>query len=118
MSFQNGISNLQQLFTQIAPSGTAAASAVNRAAQVQTGAPSSALLNAASPGQGLDQASLSSTGGLVAQASQAPDVRMEKIAPLQQAIAAGTYSVSSADVAEKIMGSLLGRGLPPSSSNG
>ncbi|MHB1699685.1 MAG: flagellar biosynthesis anti-sigma factor FlgM [Acidobacteriaceae bacterium] len=118
MSFQNGISNLQQLFTQVAPSGTAGASAANRAAQAQAGAAAPALLHATAAGQGVDQASLSSTGGLAAQASQTPDVRMERIAPLQQAIAAGTYNVSSADVAEKMMGSLLGRGLPPSTSNG
>jgi negative regulator of flagellin synthesis FlgM len=54
-----------------------------------------------------DQARLSSTGGLVAQALGDSDVRMEKVAALQHAIASGSYSVSSSDVADKMIHSLL-----------
>jgi negative regulator of flagellin synthesis FlgM len=54
-----------------------------------------------------DQANLSSTGGLVAQALESSDIRSAKVASLQQTIAAGTYSVSSSDVADKIIQSLL-----------
>ncbi len=58
-----------------------------------------------------DQATLSSTSSLISQAvgSSGPesDVRTEKIAALQQAIASGTYNVSASDVADKIIGSLL-----------
>jgi flagellar biosynthesis anti-sigma factor FlgM len=39
---------------------------------------------------------------------EGPDIRSEKVASLQQAIAAGNYSVSSSDVADKIIESLLG----------
>lgn len=35
------------------------------------------------------------------------DVRSDKVAALQQAIAAGTYSVSSSDVADKLMNSMF-----------
>jgi negative regulator of flagellin synthesis FlgM len=54
-----------------------------------------------------DQANLSSTGGLVAQALETSDARLAKVASLQQAIASGNYSVSSSDVADKIIQSLL-----------
>jgi negative regulator of flagellin synthesis FlgM len=53
------------------------------------------------------QTSLSSTSTYLAAALATSDVRMEKVASLQQAIAAGTYNVSSADVAEKIITSQL-----------
>jgi negative regulator of flagellin synthesis FlgM len=55
----------------------------------------------------VDQTNLSSTGGLVAQALESSDTRSAKVASLQQAIAAGSYSVSSSDVADKIIQSLL-----------
>jgi negative regulator of flagellin synthesis FlgM len=55
-----------------------------------------------------DLTDLSSTGGLVAQALSGSDVRADKVAALQQAIGDGSYSVSSSDVADKIVQSLLG----------
>jgi negative regulator of flagellin synthesis FlgM len=54
-----------------------------------------------------DQADVSSAGGLVAQALEGSDIRSAKVASLQQAIAAGSYSVSSSDVADKIIQSCL-----------
>ena len=54
-----------------------------------------------------DQTSLSAASTLLVQALQTPDVRTEKVAALQAAIVAGTYNVSSADVAAKLVGSLL-----------
>lgn len=54
-----------------------------------------------------DQTNLSSTAGLVAQVLESSDIRSAKVASLQQAIAAGTYNVSSSDVADKIIQSLL-----------
>jgi len=55
-----------------------------------------------------DQAKLSPTGELIAQALGGSDVRSEKVEALRQSIAAGTYNVSSSDVADKMMQSLLG----------
>ena len=55
-----------------------------------------------------DSTSISSTSTLLSQAlSGSDDVRTGKVAALQQSIAAGTYNVSSADVASKIVDALL-----------
>ena len=54
-----------------------------------------------------DQASLSAASTLLVQALRTPDVRTEKVATLQATIAAGTYNVSSADVAAKLVETLL-----------
>jgi negative regulator of flagellin synthesis FlgM len=55
----------------------------------------------------LDEASVSSAANMVAQALSGSDVRTEKVAALQQSIAAGTYNVPSADVAAKVFSALL-----------
>jgi negative regulator of flagellin synthesis FlgM len=52
-------------------------------------------------------ASLSSTGGVLASGLLGSDVRTDRVASLQQAIAAGTYHVSASDVAGKLMSALL-----------
>ena len=54
-----------------------------------------------------DQANVSVAGGLAAQGTSTGDVRLDKVAALQQQIAAGTYRVSAGDVADKIVESLL-----------
>jgi negative regulator of flagellin synthesis FlgM len=54
-----------------------------------------------------DETALSSTGGLVLQSLGDSDTRTAKVSSLQEAIAAGRYTVSSSDVAGKIMQSLL-----------
>jgi negative regulator of flagellin synthesis FlgM len=49
-----------------------------------------------------------SSAALGASASAAlPEVRTEKVAGIQQALASGTYEVSSLDVADKLIGHLL-----------
>ncbi len=55
-----------------------------------------------------DATRLSTASAAVAQAAAGPDVRTEKVAALQAAIAKGTYIVSAGDVADKLIGSLLG----------
>jgi negative regulator of flagellin synthesis FlgM len=96
MSYASGVGNLQQAINPVTPSE--AKPAVQ--ASVINEQPVAAVEHA-------DQANLSSTGGLVAQALESPDVRTTKVASLQQAIAAGSYNVSSSDVADKIIQSLL-----------
>ncbi len=100
MSYANGIGSPQQVAT------------VNPATETQELQPavSAGGANENTPGssvQHADQTSLSAAGGLVAQALEGSDTRSAKVASLQQAIAAGTYNVSSSDVADKIIQSLL-----------
>jgi negative regulator of flagellin synthesis FlgM len=102
MSFSNGIGSLQQTTNPIAPT--------ERKPAIQTSV-SESVANQnevqISNVEHADQTNLSSTAGIVAQVLESSDVRSAKVASLQQAIAAGTYSVSSSDVADKIIRSLL-----------
>jgi flagellar biosynthesis anti-sigma factor FlgM len=50
---------------------------------------------------------LSSMAGVLAQSLSGPDERAGKVEALQAAIAVGTYNVSAADVADKLIQSLL-----------
>jgi negative regulator of flagellin synthesis FlgM len=103
MSYGSGINGLQQTINSIAPSEAKPATPVSAPDSVSKASEGSSA-NVAQ----VDQANLSSTGGLVAQALEGSDTRSAKVASLQQAIAAGTYSVSSSDVADKLIQSLLG----------
>jgi negative regulator of flagellin synthesis FlgM len=65
----------------------------------------------ADPGAGnsADQATLSSAASAAAQAAPDSDVRMEKVAEVQKALADGTYNVASSDVANRMIDSMLGK---------
>jgi negative regulator of flagellin synthesis FlgM len=103
MSYASGINSLQQ------PINSITSSEAKPATQVTVPDTRSSASEGSTAGVAqVDQANLSSTGGLVAQALEGSDTRSAKVASLQQAIAAGTYSVSSSDVADKIIQSLLG----------
>jgi negative regulator of flagellin synthesis FlgM len=55
-----------------------------------------------------DRATVSSAGSEVSQAAHQDGVRMEKLASIQAAIAAGNYDVPAAAVATKVIDALLG----------
>jgi negative regulator of flagellin synthesis FlgM len=57
-----------------------------------------------------DQATLSQAAEVL-QSADGPDVRMDKVAAVQQALAAGTYSVPAEKVAEKMIDTMLAGGL-------
>jgi negative regulator of flagellin synthesis FlgM len=102
MSFTNGIGDLKQALSSITQAATT----------TETQQVGSAKENGSSPTGAArvpqaDEARLSSTGGLIAQSLEGSDVRTAKVEALQQAIANGTYSVSSSDVADKLIQSLL-----------
>lgn len=99
MTYSNGLGSLQNLM------GTVAASDTKRTDAVATTAKSATT--AASVTVGVDQTKISSTSGLLGQALSGPDARMPKVLALSAAIAAGTYQVSSQDVAGKMIDSLL-----------
>ena len=60
-------------------------------------------------GSGLksDRATLSSAASEVSQAATDDGVRMDKVAAVQQALAAGTYSVPASAVASKMIDAML-----------
>jgi negative regulator of flagellin synthesis FlgM len=101
MSYTNGIGDLKQALTSIAPATATEAQQVSSAKAKESN-------KTATPRESLsDEARLSSTGGLIAQALEGSDVRTAKVEALQKAIADGSYNVSSSDVAGKMIQSLL-----------
>jgi negative regulator of flagellin synthesis FlgM len=109
LSYTSGITNVQQGFDTIDVAASVntnrAAKATQNAAVAVSGTSQAAGSSSASA---VDQTSLSQASGLMAQAlSGSDDVRTEKVAALQQSIAAGTYNVSSSAVADKLISSLL-----------
>lgn len=100
MSYTDGIGNLQQALASIA---SAEAKPAQKVADADAGAKQN-VANGAAPA---DQAHLSTTGGLISRALENSDVRMEKVQALQQAIASGSYHVSSSDVADKLIKTLM-----------
>jgi len=67
---------------------------------------------AASAGSGLDsdRATLSSAGGEMSLTASGDGVRMDKVAGIQAALAAGTYDVPASAVASKVVDAMLGGG--------
>jgi negative regulator of flagellin synthesis FlgM len=57
---------------------------------------------------GSDLATLSSAGSEVSQTASDPAVRMDKVAGIQAALAAGSYNVPASAVASKVVDSMLG----------
>ena len=86
----NSLNSLQEL-TKVAPTVT----------QAQSGA---AAAKKESPS---DRATLSSAANVIAQAAANGDVRTEKTAEIQAALAAGSYHVEPAVVAVKVVDSML-----------
>jgi negative regulator of flagellin synthesis FlgM len=100
MSYSNGLGNLQHLLGNLATNASP-----NSKVTDQTSASGTTTTVARRPD--VDATSLSSASGLVSQSVAGSDVRADKVAALQQAIAAGTYKVSANDVATSIINSLL-----------
>jgi flagellar biosynthesis anti-sigma factor FlgM len=97
MSFGSSIGDVKQALTPLAP--------VSEAQTARTGTTSHAPSGAAPQA---DEASLSSTGGLIAQALGTSDVRTAKVEAVRSAISDGSYNVPSSAVAGKIIDSMLG----------
>ncbi|MGD0548203.1 MAG: flagellar biosynthesis anti-sigma factor FlgM [Terracidiphilus sp.] len=58
-------------------------------------------------GLGSDRATFSSAGSQVSQTASDSGVRMDKVANIQAALAAGTYNVSAGAIASKLVDSML-----------
>jgi len=103
MSGTNGIGSAVGGTSQVTPASPPVAAGKEQ--QVKTAAV--AVSSVAKAGGAVDQTNISSTSELLAAALGGSDVRLEKVLPLQQAIANGTYKVSAEDVAEKLISSLI-----------
>jgi negative regulator of flagellin synthesis FlgM len=102
LSYTNGINSQNPFAAET--NATSSPAQTERTASVSL---SNAAISGGAASAAVDHAKLSGFGGALAQALTQSDVRMEKVTPLQQAIAAGTYNVSASDVADKIISSLL-----------
>ena len=101
MSISNGIASLQSLSNAVNPASQTAPAGKEQ--QIKTAVQPHTPTKVSQP---VDQAVISSASGLLTQALNASDVRLEKVLPLQGAIASGSYSVASSDVADRIITSL------------
>jgi negative regulator of flagellin synthesis FlgM len=94
MNVSNNLQGLQQLFSSPevaeAPGKTGAAAAQNA-------------------DSGGDKATLSAAASFAAAAAPDSDVRMEKVAEIQQALASGTYSIPASQIAGKMIDQMLGK---------
>ena len=81
------------------------------APEIQVSAAGKALNGSSAEPQasGNDQTRLSGAASLASRAASLPDVRQEKVAAVQTAIGNGTYSVSANDVAQSLIGHMLGK---------
>jgi negative regulator of flagellin synthesis FlgM len=104
MSHMHGIGHAQQGNQVYESRNVPAASSVSQTGSVAQTSPTGFVSQAA--GSGDDQAQLSISGSSIAPSADG-DVRADKVASLQSQIAAGTYNVSSSDVADSVIGALL-----------
>jgi negative regulator of flagellin synthesis FlgM len=88
MNIGKGIENLTQIFP------SQATAAPSRSGSQQEALPA-------------DKAQLSAAGTQAAQSPADSDVRLDKVAAIQNALAAGTYGVPASAVAEKVVSALL-----------
>lgn len=98
MNIGNNIENLTQIFDPQTVTG--AAPAKSAAQNMTQNEPQKA-------GEKTDQAQLSTAASQVAQSATDSDVRLDKVASIQSALQAGTYSVPASAVAQKVVDSLL-----------
>ena len=100
MNGTNGIGSLEKMLGSLNLNEARTAATAKAKAGTTAGATETAR------GKQVDAATLSVAGGLAAQAAGS-DVRVAKVAQLQQAIASGTYSVPARAVADKMVEGLL-----------
>lgn len=107
MEIRNNVENLRTLLGVNPATNAQGAQGAQgtQAAQNATGRQGTAGAAQQLPG---DHATLSSLGTQAAESGANGGVRLDKVAAVQSALAAGTYSVSAKAVAGKIVDSLLG----------
>jgi negative regulator of flagellin synthesis FlgM len=96
MDIRTGLDGLKSLLG-VAPAAPAATQQTKSSSSAASG---SAL--------GSDRATFSSAGSEVSLTASEPDVRTDKVAAVQAALAAGTYNVPASAVASKVVDAMLG----------
>ena len=94
MDIRNSLDGLKSLFG--VESATPAAARPAQGRRVETGV------------LGSDHATLSNAGSEGSQAAREDGIRADKVASVQAALAAGTYSVPASAVAAKVVDAMLG----------
>jgi len=92
MNVNNSLQGLQQLFSSQEVARPSGRTETNGARGAEAGA---------------DQATLSAAARLAASVAPDADVRMDKVASVQAALASGTYKVPSTEVAGKMIDQML-----------
>lgn len=98
MSYTNGIGDWKQIQSAVTPASPTESRPVTSAKTSESKAPSIQT----------DKTQLSSASELLMNGLEGSDVRTAKVEALQKAIADGSYKVSSGDVADKLLQTLLG----------
>jgi flagellar biosynthesis anti-sigma factor FlgM len=101
MNIPTGIGNVPQPLNVQGPAATGAAGQAENLKQSNNNNVTSAAASTQSD-------AVSVSAGLLTQDVGGTDVRAGRVAELQQAIAAGTYSVPASAVADKLIESMLG----------
>ena len=101
MEIQSGIDGLKTLLGGVTLPPPGAAEAV----KIESGAG-----KAEAAEMGGDRATLSAMATEVSMTASEPDLRMDKVAGVQAALAAGTYDVPASAVATKVIEAMLGGG--------
>jgi negative regulator of flagellin synthesis FlgM len=105
MTYTSAVDNNRQLPNDPAvtsPATAAIPASARAAATTRAATPASQAIESIAS----DSAKVSLAGAMLSQASTGSDVRFDKVAALQQSIEAGTYGVTSANVAGKLIESL------------
>jgi flagellar biosynthesis anti-sigma factor FlgM len=105
MNVSNNLENLTQIFESQTPA-TTAKSGVSATIQKEN-IQNEGVLSQSVVQPNSDRAQVSATAAQVAQSATAPDVRLDKVAAIQSALQAGTYTVPASAVAQKVISSLL-----------
>ena len=107
MNHPNGLEGYKNDRCQAAAS-LPANGGITALARTHWGLPTATARNTAADAIAEDPAELCLAGRLISWATAGNDVRFEKVAALRQSIEAGTYNISSADLADKLMDGLSG----------